>query len=347
MDIEHNSVERRGVDRRTVLAAAAWSAPVVAMAVATPLAAASVAGFDLFTGGLQQGDSVEFFNADATLKYTNGFTRGFTLMNHGPGAAPAGTLVRMRYDNRIVTPTNFTYRVGPTGTSTPLSYSTPIVNGNESIVEFVIPVAVPVGEDVYGPGTIWVVTGYDVDIDYPNDALDDYKVMYWQIVAADDDGLNNLHGSLTPTTAPANNPWGLEAVASFTSFTTDRCSMELPTSATVTSVGPGATPGNVALHLSLEPNVVTSVVLDALTIDGVPSSASIVSAGGSHTIDLGQPLAAGSVVQAQFSYTVDPAAPFVNNGFAQFSTRADDTGSTQDRRLTTTFVNGNNAACVL
>ncbi|WP_029262831.1 MULTISPECIES: hypothetical protein [unclassified Microbacterium] len=32
---------RRGIDRRTVLRAAAWSAPVVAMAVATPLAAAS------------------------------------------------------------------------------------------------------------------------------------------------------------------------------------------------------------------------------------------------------------------------------------------------------------------
>ena len=43
--------QERGVSRRSVVTAAAWSAPVVALAVATPLAAASTAGGTLFVIG--------------------------------------------------------------------------------------------------------------------------------------------------------------------------------------------------------------------------------------------------------------------------------------------------------
>lgn len=349
MERESESVERAGIDRRSVLTAAAWSVPVVAVAVSTPLAAASVAGFDLFTQGLQRGDGTAFFNGDATLKYLDGFADGFTLLNHGPQEAPAGTIVTMRYDNRIITPGDFSFsQGGPSNPRTPLSYSAPVVNGNESTVTFVIPVPVPVEEDVFGPGTIWIFTEYDLDILYPNDVLDDYRPLYWQVLTSDDDGSNNSFGSATATTAPANDPWGLQVTGTFTRYTTSACEMELPTAVTVTSVGPGSTPGDVTLNLSLEAFAVTGVTLGGLTVNGVPTAATVDSTGsGTYAIALGRPLGAGDVVEASFSYTVDATAALVSNGRAQFSANSAGLGGGQDQRLTINSADGDNSACAL
>lgn len=347
MQNSNETIERRGIDRRSVLTAAAWSIPVVATVVATPLAAASAVGFDLFASGLQRGDSVTFFNGDATLKYLDGFTDGFTLLNHGPLEAPAGTIVTMRYDNRIITPEDFSFAQGsPSNPRTPLPYSTPVVNGNESTVTFVIPVPVPVEEDVFGVGTIWIFTPFDLDIAYPNDAIDDYKPLLWQVLTADDDGSNNFFGSQIATTEPANDPWGLELSATFTPYATSACEMELPTAVTVTSVGPASTPGIASLTLRLEVLAVTGVTLDSLTINGVPVSATVVSTGsGGWEVSLGQALAVGDVAEATFSYAVDATAALTNSGWAQISAASDGPDSGQDRRLTTSFANGDNAAC--
>jgi hypothetical protein len=349
MGNDNELVERAGVERRSVLTAAVWSVPVVAAVASTPLAAASAVGFDLFTEGLQRGDGTAIFNADATLKYVDGFADGFTLLNHGPQEAPAGTIVTMRYDNRIITPGDFTFSQGsPANPQTPLSYSAPVVNGNESTVTFVIPVPVPVEEDVFGPGTIWIFTQYDLDIQYPNDALDDYRPLYWQVLTSDDDSSNNSFGSATATTVPANSPWGLQASATFTRYTTSACEMELPTAVTVTSVGPGSTPGDVTLNLSLEAFAVTGVTLGGLTVNGVPTAATVDSTGsGTYAIALGRPLGAGDVVEASFSYTVDATAALVSNGRAQFSANSAGLGGGQDQRLTINFADGDNSACAL
>lgn len=345
----HTTTPARGINRRTVLTAAAWSAPIIATAVATPLAAASNAPqFDLFMGGLQAGDALEFFSADLTMKYTDGFTNGFTLMNRGPEPAPAGTIVQMRYDNRIVTPTDFEYRVGPEGSLQPLSFTAPVSNGNESTVTFVLPVEVPVGDDVFGPGTVWVYTRYALYVRYPNDALDDYKVMNWRILTTDGDTSNNLFGAVTPTTVPANSPWGLELSATHTAHATDHCAYNLPTAATITSVGPGTTPGNVTINLSLEAVVVMDATMTSLTIDGVPATGTMSSAQpGLYTLALGRPLAAGQVVQVEFAYDVDPAAEFMNNGWAQINAHVPDNPGTQDKRFTTSYADADNSACAV
>lgn len=349
MERDTEFVERAGIDRRSVLTAAAWSVPVVAAVAATPLAAASAVGFDLFTNGLQRGDSATIFNGDATLRYLNNFADGFTLLNHGPLEAPAGTVVTMRYDNRVVTPTDFTFsQGGPSNPRTPLLYSAPVVNGNESTVTFVIPIPVPVEEDVFGPGTIWIFTPFDLDIAYPKDAIDDFKPLFWQVITADDDGSNNFFGEPTATTVPANSPWGLETSATFTPHTTSACEMELPTAVSVTSVGPGSTPGIASLNLYLEPLAVTGVTLESLTINGAPVPATVAGAGsGAWTVSLGQVLVAGDIAEATFSYTIDAAAALVNNGRAQIVANSDGLGGGQDQRRTTSFVNGDNSACAL
>lgn len=345
----HTTTTARGINRRTVLTAAAWSAPIIATAVATPLAAASGAPqFDLFMSGLQQGSSVDLFTADLTMKYTDGFTGGFTLMNRGPEPAPAGTIVQMRYDNRIVTPTDFEYRIGSADTQQPLSYTTPVSNGNESTVTFVLPVEVPVGEDVFGAGTIWVYTDYTLDLAYPNDALDDYKVMNWRILTSDSDTSDNLFGALTPTTVPANSPWGLELTATHTAHTTDRCAYNLPTAVTVTSVGPGTTPGDVTINLAVEAVPVMDATLTSLTIDGVATSGTLTSSQrGAYTLALARPLAAGQVVQAEFAYDVDPAGEFTNNGWAQVNAHVPSDPGIQDHRLTASSSDADNSACAL
>jgi hypothetical protein len=52
----------RGISRRSVVAAAAWSTPIVALAIATPLAAASTAGGTLFVTGNAFGGAGIFLN---------------------------------------------------------------------------------------------------------------------------------------------------------------------------------------------------------------------------------------------------------------------------------------------
>lgn len=80
----------RGVDRRTALKAAAWSLPVVAVAVATPLAAASVARTECVVvpvGGFQVvGNALSSNGAQGTSATADGnFGTGWT-----PAKAPSG-----------------------------------------------------------------------------------------------------------------------------------------------------------------------------------------------------------------------------------------------------------------
>jgi hypothetical protein len=75
-----NSTEpRRGVDRRTLLLGAAWSVPVVALAVATPAAAAS----DIEVGA---------YSLDGTCGTPGVLGPGF-ILTAGSGGIPVGTTI--------------------------------------------------------------------------------------------------------------------------------------------------------------------------------------------------------------------------------------------------------------
>lgn len=82
------SAGNTGVDRRTLLRGAAWAAPVVAIAVAAPLASASVANAGLAWTGSETGllslrllDGASLITAQALVTVPNEFT-----LSNGPGA---------------------------------------------------------------------------------------------------------------------------------------------------------------------------------------------------------------------------------------------------------------------
>lgn len=97
-DLGTPSKEQPSLDRRTVVRAAAWSAPVIAMAVATPLAAASVPEPQPAPGGglsvWQGGTSVQTWTVTPPnrVQVNTGQTIGFNTFNADTGeSVPAGT----------------------------------------------------------------------------------------------------------------------------------------------------------------------------------------------------------------------------------------------------------------
>ncbi|UFS60172.1 hypothetical protein [Subtercola endophyticus] len=95
---------KKGIDRRTIVKGAAWSAPIVAIAIAAPAAAASTtppaAAWDAWFS-----DVTFVTPPDTTLPPSNGYpysspayypgttlTATFQLGNHGPDPIPAGAL---------------------------------------------------------------------------------------------------------------------------------------------------------------------------------------------------------------------------------------------------------------
>lgn len=135
-----SSTEPRGIDRRTILTAAAWSAPVVALAVAAPAAAAS--GCDTttlalgtwtdtvtlvqpeqtgwtyrgtrpaqFTGRAATSDWV--YNAQGGENRTTGlnYDRGFVSSAQGPagsGQTPASTSFTVAYSFNVIAQKTYT-----------------------------------------------------------------------------------------------------------------------------------------------------------------------------------------------------------------------------------------------
>ena len=148
--------------RRTVLKAAAWSVPVVAVAVSTPLAAASVAEPQPApAGGLsvwQGGTSVQTFTVASPnrVQVNTGQTIGFNVIDADTGEnVPAGTFrsgaitvtVQWGAGNGVPTPTSYRaeertlngwVRVGALpapGTSGLIEYTyTGVLNGSANVV---------------------------------------------------------------------------------------------------------------------------------------------------------------------------------------------------------------------
>lgn len=93
--------KNKGISRRTVVKGAAWSVPVIAAAVATPLAAASLTDSDLvpaFSGPISLGLAAGPINV-ATVSTVN----TLTISNNGPAASPAGATATIQYTPSLLT----------------------------------------------------------------------------------------------------------------------------------------------------------------------------------------------------------------------------------------------------
>lgn len=77
---EEKNAHREGITRRTIVAGAAWSVPVVAMAAASPLAAASTGQYDLVISGFQAAPA-----SGGNVTPSQGFNTVGTITNIGTG----------------------------------------------------------------------------------------------------------------------------------------------------------------------------------------------------------------------------------------------------------------------
>ncbi|MGS0561276.1 hypothetical protein [Microbacterium aurugineum] len=98
--------KNKGVSRRTLVKGAAWSVPVIAAAVATPLAAASVADNDLVPA--LSGPIALSLTALGIPVATVNTVNTLTITNNGPDASTAGATAVIQY-----TPSLLTLSIGP------------------------------------------------------------------------------------------------------------------------------------------------------------------------------------------------------------------------------------------
>lgn len=121
--------------RRTILRASAWSVPVVAVAMATPLAAASTT-IDLELTAQPFGDRIIVTNPEGTLAFDVTIPYTFDAATLGP-TATAGTTLVMSFDVRLLDDVMVSMQ------GEPATELTSELTGNTRTVTFSLPVAIP------------------------------------------------------------------------------------------------------------------------------------------------------------------------------------------------------------
>ena len=135
------SPQTGGLSRRTILKASAWSAPVVALAVATPLAAASTTSSAVRYIGTAGSSSEPVLNDSGTRSLVISQGARARLGSFGPDEITSGTVLTITYDTQLHD--SFLLVIGATP-QTPTSSST---SGNATTLTFLIAQPLPVIAD--------------------------------------------------------------------------------------------------------------------------------------------------------------------------------------------------------
>lgn len=125
-----------GPSRRTVLKATAWSLPVVAVAAATPLAAASTTG-DLLLTARTGGTTIGANDPGATEAYVLAIPPGFDVTTIGTERTPAGATLIVTFDSRLLGDPSATMD-GINAPRTPVT-----IDGNVATATFTLPLGIP------------------------------------------------------------------------------------------------------------------------------------------------------------------------------------------------------------
>lgn len=126
-----------GPDRRAVLKASAWSLPVVALALGTPLAAASVAEFDIFLIPEDNAESIGATSPAGAQSYALVVPLVFDAFTEGTTPTPPGSTVVVSFDTRLLSGVSLTVD----GIPAPLVST--VTNGNVETATFSVPIAIP------------------------------------------------------------------------------------------------------------------------------------------------------------------------------------------------------------
>lgn len=292
-----------GIARRTVLKATAWSAPVVAMAVATPFAAAST-NADLFVRDRGLSDFSEAFNADKSQLLTFGTPLGVTIgQSYNLTPVPVGSLLTFTYDNRVFDGLSIAIA------GSPVAVSSPVASGNVSTVTAVVPVELPESG------------GIDVDTTFATwnkDYLDGIAP-FTATIAPPAGIVDPSNGDNTVTVSPTYLPT-FDADTSSTvntyQFTYPNSTEPFPwyTIATFTlrAKGAGDIPAD-STFMVFTPEPVVSLTATSITLDGAPAadllSAPTIDEYNRYTYTLTRPIASGSALHVVFDYVLSTTTP--------------------------------------
>ncbi|WP_054684092.1 hypothetical protein [Microbacterium sp. No. 7] len=250
------------MNRRTVLKASAWSVPVVAVATMAP-AAAATNGFDLRLLGFA-GETLAKFNDDKTRYVEQSYTTGTALATVGTAAAPAGTVVTVSFDNRLIGAVTLHVE------DVEVNAATTSPSGTTTTQTFVLTQAVPVAVDElsglrvrFGPQFVddWDALPFYEDIA-------PYTVSVSPASGADPDTSNNgwsaaaVYGDAFDGAVSAT--WGETVIDVEGNPTVARH----PETATLVSRGPGAIPAGARLYFGLPEDGVTAFSVSSVTVDG-------------------------------------------------------------------------------
>lgn len=272
---------RSGPSRRALVGAAAWSAPVIAVTIGTPAAAASGA-WDLALDPPQLGDSATVYNADLSRRYSVSVPIAWVVANHGSEVSPAGFPFSITYDNRIWDITGMRARWnsstgGGSNAETVLPLVSSVVDGNRTTATVDIPFAIPAGTDSYSG--LWVALDRTFLAAYPNDAVDAPTSTVWEIQppSGDADTSNNSVSYAGFVDEGPADVWGAVVEAQFERFDFDNGSyVYRPVSGTVTSTGPKPAVAGGFIRVQTDERASSSIDLTNIRLNGAPAGGAVV-----------------------------------------------------------------------
>lgn len=131
MTDDRTTISRAPISRRTVVTSAAWSIPLIAVAAAAPLAAASVGGADLASTLGTPVDTV--FDTGFGPILTFSMPTQLTIANNGTIDSVAGTTATLAYDGWLWALTPSGTGVTASGTAGSLVLTLPAITAGSSL----------------------------------------------------------------------------------------------------------------------------------------------------------------------------------------------------------------------
>jgi len=284
--------------------------PVIAAAVATPLAAASVA-VDLRLEALPFGDGLGAQSPDGLRQWSIGVPAAFEIHNDSTTAVPVGTVVTASSDVRVLGDPTFTLD-SATGTTVPRASSQ--TTGNIVTSTFTIPAEIPAGGSVtiYGGFGIWESTWHE-----------DLNPYVLSVLAAGDPTPENNVVTISVTYVDTNDgavsaQWSTATITNEFDPSTPYV-IDIPTSFSLTSLAPGGTSPEISFDVrgpqvyvgpsgaggSWE-DAFTGATITSALLDGVDVSSEIVEESPLGFWLRNTPISAGQTLAVTMTMTMNP-----------------------------------------
>lgn len=131
MTDDRTTISRAPISRRTVVTSAAWSIPLIAVAAAAPLAAASVGGADLASTLGTPADILFDTGFGPVMTFTT--PTQLTIANTGTTDSLAGATANLVYDGWLFALTPNGSGVAVSGTAGNLVFTLPVIAAGSSL----------------------------------------------------------------------------------------------------------------------------------------------------------------------------------------------------------------------